>query len=427
MVTLVIFTKKAELTIKLVNAFVPPKIPLKVIVPVPADAVKVFVPFTVLPKVINPLPDVRVKLPFNVTAPVNTIGPLPALESKVVSKPLKVTASPILIPTAPFDFTLVQAAANTAVPPTFVVKPNNGTFAPITLLKVVAPVELTVKLPGPSIVLPKVTNPAPELIILFAANVTGSLKIMGPVVVIFAPRKVLPAAFVVKLSNAVPPTIPENVFIPEEVTIKFLAPLTVLPKVTAPLPAVAVKSPLKVTAPIKATGPFPVLEFKVVSAALNVTAFSMSIPSAPLVVTPVHAAEKTDVPPAFVVKLKSGVVPPTTLLKVVVPVEFKVKFPAPFKAPPNVIAPLPVLNTASPNKVTLSLNTMAAFVVVIFPPTTVVPTALVVNVDNALVPPPAPIAPVKVVVPVEFKVNVRTTPPPLTIVLPKVMSPALLV
>ena len=60
----------------------------------------------------------------------------------------------------------------------------------------------------------------------------------------------VPALAEVTLVKAVPPpTIPENVFVPVEVTVKACAPLTVFPKVILPDPVVTATVPPRATVP----------------------------------------------------------------------------------------------------------------------------------------------------------------------------------
>ena len=62
------------------------------------------------------------------------------------------------------------------------------------------------------------------------------------------------------------------------------------------------------------------------------------------------------VPPASVVTLVRGVVPPTAPVNVVTPEVFTAKVCAPFKVLPNVMSPLPVLvNVVAAPKVTAPL------------------------------------------------------------------------
>jgi len=69
-------------------------------------------------------------------------------------------------------------------------------------------------------------------------------------------------------------------------------------------------------------------------------------------------------PPALVVKLASGVVPPTVVLKRIVPVLFAMSACAPLTAPVNVMLPLPVLTVSPPLRAVVPLNVTGLFVVV---------------------------------------------------------------
>src|SRR5205085_8524818 len=86
--------------------------------------------------------------------------------------------------------------------------------------------------------------PAPLLlkVVRLAATVTGSLKVLtvAPLTltdVPLLPKTVLPALSVVRLDRAVlPPTTALKVVVPAVFTLRLKAPLTVLAKVTLPLP-----------------------------------------------------------------------------------------------------------------------------------------------------------------------------------------------
>src|SRR5205085_400183 len=90
----------------------------------------------------------------------------------------------------------------------------------------------------------KVNPPAPLLlkVVRLAATVTGSLKVLtvAPLTlteVALLPKTVLPAASVVRLVRAVlPPTAGPKVVVPAVLTLRLKAPLTVLARVTLPLP-----------------------------------------------------------------------------------------------------------------------------------------------------------------------------------------------
>src|SRR5437773_341299 len=126
-------------------------------------------------------------------------------------------------------------------------------------------------------------------------------------------RAVLPAASVVRLTNAVlPPTAPANVVVPAVFTTRLNAPFTVLPRVMLPAPfeertvfAVNVTASLYVWAPLVVTAPPP----------------------------------RTVLPAASVVRLTSGVAAPTAPPNVVVPPVFTVSVCAPFTLLASVILP----------------------------------------------------------------------------------------
>ncbi len=73
---------------------------------------------------------------------------------------------------------------------------------------------------------------------------------------------------------------------------------------------------------------------------------------------------KAVVPPALVVRLVSGVVPPIAPVKVVVPVLLAVRLPPPSRVLLNAIGPVPVVIVRSPPKVTPWFSVTASLVVV---------------------------------------------------------------
>ena len=110
------------------------------------------------------------------------------------------------------------------------------------------------------------------------------------------------------------------------------------------------------------------------------------------------------VPPAeSVVTLVSGVVPPTTPPKVVVPAVVTVSVFAPFTVDARLIAPvLELVNVVASPSVTASLYVCAPVVEIVFPLMAVVPVPSVVTLVSLV----APTAPPKVVV-VAFTVRAR--------------------
>jgi hypothetical protein len=178
---------------------------------------------------------------------------------------------------------------------------------------------------------------------------------------------------------------------------------TAPPSVTIPVPATKANVCAPVTVPVIEIGPFPADEFKITFPA-NVIFPPIEIPMPTPLVVIVLATEVIPVP---VVKLANAVVPPTTPVNVIVPVEFKVNAcrPAiiPSTVPLNVIAPVPDDSVGLTANITASPNVMAPFVVILFVTIDVVPPAFVVKPVNGVVP---PITPPNVVGPVEFNVNV---------------------
>ena len=199
------------------------------------------------------------------------------------------------------------------VPAASVVTDVNAVPPPTAPVNVVVPLSLTVKVCAPFTVWPNVTFTPVN--VAFAPNVTTSLYVWAPVVVIpVVLIAVVPAASVVTDVNAVfPPTIPPKVVVPLSFTVKVCPPFTVLANVT----------------------------FTPVNAAFapNVTA-SLYV-WAPVVVIPVVLIAV--VPAASVVTDVNGVTPPTTPPNVVVPAVFTARVWALFTVPPNVMFPAPVL------------------------------------------------------------------------------------
>ncbi len=96
------------------------------------------------------------------------------------------------------------------------------------------------------------------------------------------------------------------------------------------------------------------------------------------------------VPPAFVVRLDNGVVPPTTPVNVVAPVVLTLKVETPSNVPPKVIAPAPVLLKVFVPVTTTSSLKLCALVVVTLPLMLVWPPTFVVMLVNAEVLPTLP-------------------------------------
>ena len=122
----------AALVVKLFSGVVPPKVLPSVVVP-SALRMSSWAPSTVPPRVMPPLPASRVALLARVRSSLMTMSLL-----LMVTLPLMLE-----------------------VPPELVVNPCRGVVAPIAAFRVVAPVELRVRLCPPSTVPTKVIAPVP--------------------------------------------------------------------------------------------------------------------------------------------------------------------------------------------------------------------------------------------------------------------------
>ena len=148
-----------------VRLLISPIVPAKLTVPVPEEITSklraVVCPLTVLLNCTPPAP------PSRTTSFVNT------------SASLKIMVLPVALRLAPKN----------VVPPALVVKVVRGVAEPIAPAKLVCPVLLRFKLKLPSIVLAKVIAPPPTSTIVFSPNMTGSLKIIAPLLVAIVPPR----------------------------------------------------------------------------------------------------------------------------------------------------------------------------------------------------------------------------------------------
>ena len=328
-------------TVKLVSGVVPPTMPPKAIVPVPAVITSACAPSIVEPKVTLAFDVVNVESPFIVIAPVPKLMP-----------PVVEIFAPSVIGVALEIVKLVRG----------VVPPTAAFIASVPVPAVI------VNACAPSIVPSNVTFP---FVVVNAIEVVA--RVIGPTPKSIAPTVVIPAFNVradecvsVRLAKAaVPPSAPPNVITPDPQEIanaKF--PSTVDPSVTAPFVVV-----VRVDAPVMVTAPFRVI--------------------APVVVV-IDAPSDIAVLALETLKLVSGVIPPTAALIAVVPVPLlTVNACAPLIVPPSVTSPfvLDVRVLAPPDRVTAPVPKLISPVVVMSAPSVIGVALEIVKLVSGVVPP----------------------------------------